>query len=381
MTNETTASQPKAQPDTSETATKWAETFYRNADSFTLRDLGIVQAAWAEASARCRAPAAQASATIQAAPIGYARRWHINGEKPAKERKENGRMAWPIRFKFLAVSERKCLSDDEPLYAAATIQEPVMVAEPVGENINGPMTDAQKQEARHLYRNLHHLGPDAMEDVVRYASVCGYVNGRKDFAEPAAPMVADPAGVAFDREEFIRQVSMSVAEMDRDSPEGQPEMMLVTPEELQNTMRSMFELFDEAATVKAVPVVADPAGVAAGKALYEAERPQLLVPKDWPFEDLPEASQAEFNRRAATVKAVPSEALAWVIETGDVSAPLYRTIECGMYEWTRSHMKAIRFARRDDAEMFAAEDSDPIRICQHAWPDAAPLDDKTGGGE
>lgn len=80
---------------------------------------------------------------------------------------------------------------------------------------------------------------------------------------------------------------------------------------------------------------------------------------------------------AATVKAVPSEALAWVVETGDVSAPLYRTIECGMYEWTSDHMKAIRFARRDDAEMFAAEDSEPIRICQHAWSVAAPLADKT----
>jgi hypothetical protein len=37
---------------TSEAAAKWAEVFYRNADSFTVRDLGIVQAAWAEATRR-----------------------------------------------------------------------------------------------------------------------------------------------------------------------------------------------------------------------------------------------------------------------------------------------------------------------------------------
>lgn len=39
-----------------EAANEWAETYYRNADTFTLRDLGIVQAAWTEASSRAALP-------------------------------------------------------------------------------------------------------------------------------------------------------------------------------------------------------------------------------------------------------------------------------------------------------------------------------------
>lgn len=54
------------------------------------------------------------------------------------------------------------------------------------QGIRGPLTAAQKNHAHCLYRTLNHLGPDAAEDVIRYASVCGYVNGRKDFEVDAA---------------------------------------------------------------------------------------------------------------------------------------------------------------------------------------------------
>lgn len=57
--------------------------------------------------------------------------------------------------------------------------------------IRGPLTDAQKDHAHCLYRTLNHLGPDAAEDVIRYASVCGYVNGRKDFE--VQPVSARPS--------------------------------------------------------------------------------------------------------------------------------------------------------------------------------------------
>lgn len=71
----------------------------------------------------------------------------------------------------------------------------VGAVDPGETGINGPLTDAQRMHARSLYRTLHHLGPSAMEDVVRYASVCGYVNGRKDFA-PDSATANGAAGVA-----------------------------------------------------------------------------------------------------------------------------------------------------------------------------------------
>lgn len=48
--------------------------------------------------------------------VAWARRWLIDGETPKKERKENGRMAWPARFKLLPITTCKCLVDDVPLY-------------------------------------------------------------------------------------------------------------------------------------------------------------------------------------------------------------------------------------------------------------------------
>ena len=45
---------PGERIETSEAAIEWAQVFYRNAETFTLRDLGIVQAAWAEATRRAR---------------------------------------------------------------------------------------------------------------------------------------------------------------------------------------------------------------------------------------------------------------------------------------------------------------------------------------
>ena len=50
-------------------------------------------------------------------PAGYKRLWALNGEVPAKERRENGRLAWPYKFKLLPVTEGKCLPDDVPLYS------------------------------------------------------------------------------------------------------------------------------------------------------------------------------------------------------------------------------------------------------------------------
>lgn len=59
-----------------------------------------------------------------------------------------------------------------------------------GGDVRGPLTDAQRDHVRNLYRTLHHLGPGAMEDVVRHASVNGYVNGRLDFGITEAQRAA-----------------------------------------------------------------------------------------------------------------------------------------------------------------------------------------------
>lgn len=50
-------------------------------------------------------------------PIAYMRRWYFDGEKPAKERNANGRMAWPPKFRLMPTSTTKCFPDDVPLYA------------------------------------------------------------------------------------------------------------------------------------------------------------------------------------------------------------------------------------------------------------------------
>lgn len=50
-------------------------------------------------------------------PVAWMRRWHFDGETPKKEKKENGRTAWPYKFKLLPVTVNQCLPDDVPLYA------------------------------------------------------------------------------------------------------------------------------------------------------------------------------------------------------------------------------------------------------------------------
>jgi hypothetical protein len=53
--------------------------------------------------------------------VGYARKWHIDGEIPAKERNDNGRMVWPRRFRFLPLTDARMLPDDVPVCAAIAI--------------------------------------------------------------------------------------------------------------------------------------------------------------------------------------------------------------------------------------------------------------------
>jgi hypothetical protein len=55
----------------------------------------------------------------------------------------------------------------------------------------------------------------------------------------------------------------------------------------------------------------------------------------------------------------------WLIEDGQRRR--YRTMHQGAVRWTDDPNKAIRFARRADAEMFAAEDEDAWHVAEHQW--------------
>jgi len=74
------------------------------------------------------------------------------------------------------------------------------------------------------------------------------------------------------------------------------------------------------------------------------------------------------ERNAKPPSLPPTMETGWLVENGK-SFPdtRYRTIEFGLPAWTPDHLKAIRFARREDAEMFSAEDEDAWRIVEHGW--------------
>lgn len=60
---------------------------------------------------------AAASNCPKVKPVAWMRKWAFDGEKQKKERNQNGRLAWPLRFKFLPVTESQLCRDDVPLCA------------------------------------------------------------------------------------------------------------------------------------------------------------------------------------------------------------------------------------------------------------------------
>ena len=61
----------------------------------------------------------------------------------------------------------------------------------------------------------------------------------------------------------------------------------------------------------------------------------------------------------------PKDELAWLVERD--SPAKYAYMDDMGIQWTDDPNKAMRFARRDDAEMFAAGSDDVVRICEHMW--------------
>jgi hypothetical protein len=81
------------------------------------------------------------------------------------------------------------------------------------------------------------------------------------------------------------------------------------------------------------------------------------------IERLLAGSQTETSREPEWTREV-----GWLVENGKSGDELrYRTMEQGLAVWTADNLKALRFARREDAEMFSQEDEDAWRIAEHIW--------------
>jgi hypothetical protein len=82
--------------------------------------------------------------------------------------------------------------------------------------------------------------------------------------------------------------------------------------------------------------------------------------------------------------AVPDET-GWLIENGGQFEELrYRFMDNdagGVIGWTPDHAKALRFARRADAEQFCYHDEDAWRVVEHMWCDTTFPIDGRGKGE
>ena len=66
---------------------------------------------------------------------------------------------------------------------------------------------------------------------------------------------------------------------------------------------------------------------------------------------------------------------AWLCENGEVS-PSYITVEYGCLTWTKDPLKALRLARRADAEMIAEICDDVWRVAEHMWCEPARTEEK-----
>jgi hypothetical protein len=64
----------------------------------------------------------------------------------------------------------------------------------------------------------------------------------------------------------------------------------------------------------------------------------------------------------------------WCLERGPASAPHYLHVaETGIFDWTLDHMKALRLARRADAEQVACIVEDADRVAEHVWTDMSAM--------
>lgn len=73
-----------------------------------------------------------------------------------------------------------------------------------------------------------------------------------------------------------------------------------------------------------------------------------------------------YHREKETVMSTET---GWVLEKGLAIQPRYATVNAGMLDWTEpgDHAKALRLARRADADALAEIMEDADRVAEHAW--------------
>jgi hypothetical protein len=80
----------------------------------------------------------------------------------------------------------KLLNVSERLEAKKRVITQQAAPEAPTDGIRGPLTDAQRNDIRALAATLHGGQIGTFDNIIRQASVAGYVNGRADFASPVA---------------------------------------------------------------------------------------------------------------------------------------------------------------------------------------------------
>lgn len=85
--------------------------------------------------------------------------------------------------------------------------------------------------------------------------------------------------------------------------------------------------------------------------------------------DLPTEPIADAEVLENAIVQLASTHYCWLIENGKKQGEgiAYRRMDQGIPTWTEDPHKAMRFARRADAEMFAEEDEDAWRIVEHGF--------------
>lgn len=99
-------------------------------------------------------------------PVAWMRKWAADGETPAKQRNENGRLAWPKKFCLLAVTPGKCLPDDVPLF--------LWPAQPAGKD--AWLVEAERLAQLHACeKSLRHLGREDADETKTLAALLAHL--------------------------------------------------------------------------------------------------------------------------------------------------------------------------------------------------------------
>lgn len=99
-------------------------------------------------------------------------------------------------------------------------------------------------------------------------------------------------------------------------------------------------------------------------------KPWVIAQSNRVIDELAAIASLEAARAAPLYAAAPAQPTVWVVaDGGGHGESRFRTLEQGMPVWTIDPAEALQFARRQDAELFAAEDDDAWQILNIAAPE------------